>query len=160
MAAFWNASKGAQLLRNHKDQCFGKVRPRTPLSLSLVLLQNLREGKVTCHEKSSSSDLLHHTDNMKLIGFRTTTNWSQQQVPASTSGAAASGGKRIVFKYNDEFYNDVNNFCDNFDGMRNRHSDARPAPTSQCRLTYRHIPGDWKNGTQISFLKTSALWQR
>ena len=82
-------------------------------------------------------------------------------MPASTSGAAASGGKRIVFRYNDEFYQDVNNFCDNYDGLKSSNSHARAEllniefPKSaylvipgHSKDNYERVPAKWKNGTQ------------
>ena len=67
--------------------------------------------------------------------------------------------KRIVFKYNDEIYQSVRNFCDTFPDLR--YSDARADvvntdfPKSAYLVVpghssnnYRHIPENWKNGDQ------------
>ena len=76
----------------------------------------------------------------------------------------------IVFKYNGEFYQDVHNFCDHYDGFKNRRSDARAAmvktdfPKSAYLVipgnrntNYRKAPADWKNGTRdLSTLKDTA----
>ena len=78
--------------------------------------------------------------------------------------------KSIFFKYNDEIYQDVNNFCDNYDGLKARHSKARRKVMNNdfpisARLVipgcsknnYRHISEDWKNGTQdLSDLQGAA----
>ena len=75
-----------------------------------------------------------------------------------------------VFKYNGKFYQDVNNFCDNYDGLKNHTSAARKDvvntdfPKSTCLVipgssnnNYRWLPAEWKDGTQdLSTLKDVA----
>ena len=70
-------------------------------------------------------------------------------------------GKAAVFKYDSEMYQSVKNFCDNYKGLKNSNSRARanvvktdfPLSTylvipGHSNNNYRHIPEDWKNGTQ------------
>ena len=70
-------------------------------------------------------------------------------------------GKAAVFKYDNEMYQSVKNFCDNYKGLKNSKSRARanvvktdfPLSTylvvpGHSTNNYRHIPEDWKNGTQ------------
>ena len=73
----------------------------------------------------------------------------------------AKTGKAAVFKYDNEMYQSVTNFCDNYKGLKNSNSRARanvvktdfPLSTylvvpGHSTNNYRHIPKDWKNGTQ------------
>ena len=73
----------------------------------------------------------------------------------------AKTGKAAVFKYDNEMYQSVKNFCDNYKGLKNSKSRARanvvktdfPLSTylvvpGHSTNNYRHIPEDWKNGTQ------------
>ena len=97
-------------------------------------------------------------------------NFGDWMTKLALDSAEATRHKGIVFKYNDEFYQDVNNFCDNYDGLKNRHSNARADvvntdfPISTYLLipgrssnNYKHIPEDWKNGTQdLSDLQGAA----
>ena len=66
-----------------------------------------------------------------------------------------------VFKYENNIYQDVANFCDTYEGLKNTYSDARaqvmntdfPKSTylvvpGLSRNNYRHIPENWKNGAQ------------
>ena len=78
--------------------------------------------------------------------------------------------KRIVFKYNDEIYQDVRNFCATYAGLKYSYSDARAIvlntdfPKSAYLVvpghntkTYRYIPENWKNGAQdLSDLEGAA----
>ena len=70
-------------------------------------------------------------------------------------------GKAAVFKYDSEMYQSVKNFCNNYKGLKNNNSRARakvvktdyPLSTylvvpGHSTNNYRHIPKDWKNGTQ------------
>jgi hypothetical protein len=70
-------------------------------------------------------------------------------------------GKAAVFKYDNEMYQSVKHFCDNYKGLKNNNSRARanvvktdyPLSTylvvpGHSTNNYRHIPKDWKNGTQ------------
>ena len=70
-------------------------------------------------------------------------------------------GKAAVFKYDSEMYQSVKNFCNNYKGLKNNNSRARakvvktdyPLSTylvvpGHSTNNYRHIPEDWKNGTQ------------
>ena len=70
-------------------------------------------------------------------------------------------GKAAVFKYDNEMYQSVKKFCDNYKGLKNNNSRARadvvktdfPLSTylvvpGHSTNNYRHIPKDWKNGTQ------------
>ena len=80
----------------------------------------------------------------------------------------ASGG--IVFNYNGQLYQDVNNFCDNYDGLKKHTSAARkdvvntdfPKSTylvipGRSNNNYRWLPAEWKDGTQdLSTLKDVA----
>ena len=73
----------------------------------------------------------------------------------------AKTGKAAVFKYDNEMYQSVKHFCDNYKGLKNNNSRARahvvktdyPLSTylvvpGHSTNNYRHIPKDWKNGTQ------------
>ena len=73
----------------------------------------------------------------------------------------ATTGKAAVFKYDNQMYQSVKNFCDNYKGLKNKNSKARanvektdfPLSTylvvpGHSTNNYRHIPEDWKNGTQ------------
>ena len=73
----------------------------------------------------------------------------------------AKTAKAAVFKYDNEMYQSVTNFCDNYKGLKNSNSRARanvvktdfPLSTylvvpGHSTNNYRHIPEDWKNGTQ------------
>ena len=76
----------------------------------------------------------------------------------------------ICFKYNGAFYQDINKFCDHYEGTKSRLSDARAAvvKTNFPKWAYLVIPGfrkenirwmpaDWKDGTQdLSDLKGTA----
>ena len=70
-------------------------------------------------------------------------------------------GKRIVFKYKNEIYQDVANFCNSCEGLKNTYSWARADVMStdfpktaylvvpgHSSNNYRHIPENWKNGAQ------------
>ena len=73
-----------------------------------------------------------------------------------------------IFKYNNEIYQSVHNFCDNYDGLKK--GSARQAvvntnfPTSAYLVipntsanNYRWIPDDWKNGHRdLSQVKKAA----
>ena len=75
-----------------------------------------------------------------------------------------------VFKYNGKFYQDVNNFCDNYDGLKIWCSKARAQVVNteftksaylvipgHSKDNYKRIPAEWKNGTQdLSVLKNAA----
>ena len=77
---------------------------------------------------------------------------------------------RIVFKHKDEIYQDVKNFCNTYEGLKNTYSMARAKivskafPKSACLVVpghssnnYRHIPENWKNGDQdLSALEGAA----
>ena len=69
--------------------------------------------------------------------------------------------EKKVFKYQGDLYQDVTNFCDNYDGLNNRNSHARakllsiefPKSTylvipGHSKDNYERIPAKWKNGTQ------------
>ena len=77
--------------------------------------------------------------------------------------------KRIVFKYNDELYQHVRNFCDTFPGLKYRsaakaHVVNKAFPKSAYLVipghsinNCRYIPENWKNGTQdLSDLEGAA----
>ena len=82
----------------------------------------------------------------------------------------ASTGNAAVFKYDNEMYQSVKNFCDNYKGLKNNNSRARanvvktdfPLSTylvvpGHSTNNYRHIPEDWKNGIQdLSDLEGAA----
>ena len=82
----------------------------------------------------------------------------------------ATTGKAAVFKYDNEMYQSVKRFCDNYKGLKNKNSRARanvektdfPLSTylvipGHSTNNYRHIPEDWKNGTQdLSDLEGAA----
>ena len=68
-------------------------------------------------------------------------------------------GKTAIFKYDNEIYQSVRNFCDNYEGLKNSRARANVEKTDfplwtylvipgQSSYNYRHIPEDWKNGTQ------------
>ena len=70
-------------------------------------------------------------------------------------------GKRVVFKYKNEIYQDVANFCNSCEGLKNTYSWARADVMStdfpktaylvvpgHSSNNYRHIPENWKNGAQ------------
>ena len=75
-----------------------------------------------------------------------------------------------VFKYKNEIYQDVANFCDTYEGLKNTYSDARADvmntdfPKSAYLVVpghssnnYRHIPENWKNGDRdLSDLEGAA----
>ena len=82
----------------------------------------------------------------------------------------AKTGKAAVFKYDNEMYQSVKNFCDNYKGLKNSKSRARanvvktdfPLSTylvvpGHSTNNYRHIPENWKNGIQdLSDLEGAA----
>ena len=78
---------------------------------------------------------------------------------ATTDKADADRSK--VFKYDNEMYQSVTNFCDTYKGLKKNNSKARahivktnfPLSTylvvpGHSTNNYRHIPKDWKNGIQ------------
>ena len=69
--------------------------------------------------------------------------------------------ERKVFKYNGDFYQDVTNFCDNYDGLKSWNSNARAELLNteftksaylvipgHSKDNYERVPAKWKNGTQ------------
>ena len=77
-------------------------------------------------------------------------------------------GKAAIFKYGNEMYQSVKNFCDNYKGLKNSKARVNVEKTDfplwtylvipgQSSYNYRHIPEDWKNGTQdLSDLEGAA----
>ena len=76
--------------------------------------------------------------------------------------------KCIVFKYNNEIYQHVTNFCETFPGLRYSPARADVVNTDFPKSAYlvvpghssnnqRHIPENWKNGAQdLSDLEGAA----
>ena len=110
-------------------------------------------------------------------------DWAQAQTKLAEVRAKARRGRRhwtarrrrsafggIVFNYNGQLYQDVNNFCDNYVGLKKRASAARkdvvktdfPKSTylvipGHSKNNYRWLPTEWKDGTQdLSALKDVA----
>jgi hypothetical protein len=112
---------------------------------------------------------------MKKFGF----DWAKAReklkfrkfgLPQSMHTKSVAGNK--VFKYRCAFYQEVNNFCNNHNGLKKSSSKARKQvvntnfpktaylviPGHSC-YNYRHIPENWKNGTQdLSKLKGTAYF--
>ena len=74
----------------------------------------------------------------------------------------------FVFKYKNEFYKDVKDFCKNYNGLKNSAATAEVINTNfpnsaylvipgRSMNNYRHIPAEWKNGKKdLSTLKGAA----
>ena len=79
-----------------------------------------------------------------------------------------TSGIGFVFKYKHEFYQEVSNFCKNYNGLRTSSARAEVEntefPKKACLVVpglsiknYRRIPAAWKNGSQdISTLEGAA----
>ena len=94
-------------------------------------------------------------------------HWTARRRPAHRRRNAFGG---FVFNYNGQLYQDVNNFCDNYDGLKKHSSAARTDvlntdfPKSaylvvpgRSNNNYRWLPAEWKDGTQdLSTLKDVA----
>ena len=130
-----------------------------------ILISRLCSGFAACADEHSVKLPVEFQDTM--VGEFDFGDWMTR---LALDSAEATGHKGIVFKYNDEFYQDVNNFCDNYDGLKARSSKARTDVVNtdfpiSARLVipgcsknnYRHISEDWKNGTQdLSDLQGAA----
>ena len=101
-----------------------------------------------------------------LIGSCASDCPTKQALEAKSGGNLGRDSKpdrisKRVFKYENNIYQDVANFCDTYEGLKNTYSDARaqvmntdfPKSTylvvpGLSRNNYRHIPENWKNGAR------------
>ena len=154
LKAAWILGKG----EHSKPQPWFNYNPKK----KTILISRLCSGFAACADEPSVKLPLDFQNAM--VGEFDFSDW------LTRLALKATGRKNIVFKYNKEFYQDVTNFCDNYDGLKARRSKARTEVVNtdfpnSARLVipgcnknnYRHISEDWKNGAQdLSDLQGAA----